>query len=132
VNEYHRQLLAPDFDGFEAYFGCPVSPELRQFYDLGERLLAGVLSAAIRTDGGTVRFDLIQYAQPMTRSNWTCRYGTEYFRFAVDTDGYPLLIKPTLARSPVFADWADCRPAPDIEALAFTLWEIVGTLGASA
>jgi hypothetical protein len=128
VTEYHRQLLAPDFDGFEAYFGYPTLPELRQFYELRERLLAGVLYATIRRDEGTVRIDLIQYAQPMNLKNWTDRYGREFFRFATSTDGYPLLIKPALSRSPVFADWSDGLPVPDIEQLDFALWEIVGTL----
>jgi hypothetical protein len=128
VSEYRRQLLAPDFDGFEAYFGCPALPELRQFYELKERLLAGVLYATINTEEGIVRFDLIQCAQPMTHMNWTARYGREFFRFATNTDGYPLLIKPALSRSPVFADWGNGQTTPDIEQLGFTLSEIVGSL----
>ena len=131
VNEYHQQLLAPDFDGFEAYFGCPAPPELRQFYALKERLLIGVLYATITTEEGSVRFDLIQNAKPMTRMNWIERYGREFFQFATDTDGYALLIKPALSRSPVFADWGVSQPVPDIEQLDFALWEIVGTLSGS-
>jgi hypothetical protein len=129
VAESRRKLLTPDFDGFEMYYGCPVPPELRQFYDLKERLLAGVLYATCATSSGPVRFDLIQYAEPMNRENWSRRCGREFFRFATNTDGYGLLIKPALARSPVFADWGDGRPASDIEELDFTLGGVVATLG---
>ena len=129
VAESRRKLLAPDFDGFEAYYGCAVPPELRQFYALKERLLAGVLYATRATSTGPVRFDLIQYAEPINGENWAGRYGREYFRFATNTDGYGLLINPALARSPVFADWGDGRPIPDIEELGFTLAEVVATLG---
>src|SRR5262245_29450526 len=115
VNEYRRRLLAPDFDGFEAYFGCAVPPELRQFYELGERLLGGVLYATVRNAEGSVLVDLIQYAAPLNSDNWTRRYGREYFQFATNTDGYPLLIKPSSISSPVFADWGDRQPSPDIE-----------------
>lgn len=127
--EYRRQLLSPDFDGFESYFGCPVPPELRQFYELKERLLAGPLYATIRAGDRTVRYDLIQYALPMTSSNWTSCYGTEYFPFAVDVDGFSLLIKPALARSPVFVDSSLQQTTPDVDSPGFTLWEIVDSLG---
>jgi hypothetical protein len=76
VAESRRKLLTPDFDGFEMYYGCPVPPELRQFYDLKERLLAGVLYATCATSSGPVRFDLIQYAEPMNRENWSRRCGS--------------------------------------------------------
>jgi hypothetical protein len=92
-------------------------------------LLVGVLYATCETNDGPVRFGLIQYAEPMNRDNWTCRYGQEFFRFATNTDGYGLLIKPALPQSPVFADWGDGRPIPDIEELEFTLAEVVATLG---
>lgn len=130
--EFRRKVLAPDFGGFEAYYGCPVPPELRQFYGLGERLLAGVLYATCRADTSPARFDLIQYPEPMNAETWAGRYGREFYRFATNTDGYPLLVKPALARSPVFADWGYARPIPDIEELEFTLAEVVGTLGSNS
>jgi hypothetical protein len=134
IDEFRRRLLTPDFDGFEAHYGCSVPSELRQFYDLKERLLAGVLYATHARNTGTVRYALIQYAEPMDRANWADRnwadrYGREFFRFATDVDGYGLLSNPVLAQSPVLADWGDGRLDRDIEALDFTLADIVATLG---
>lgn len=67
----------------------------------------------------------------MDSTNWKARYGQEFFRFATNTDGYPLLIRPGLSESPVFADFQDHMPTPDIEALPFTLEDVVGTIGHS-
>lgn len=125
-------MLAPDHDGFEAFYGCPVPSELRRFYDLKERLLAGVLYASARIGNEYTRFEFIQYPAPMDSTNWKARYGRDFFRFATNTDGYPLLIRPELSESPVFVDFQDHMPTPDIEALPFTLEDVVGTIGYSS
>ena len=103
--------------------------ELRQFYNLKERLLDGALYVTLVNDVVPVRFDMIQYAEPMDCDNWS-RYGREFFRFATNTDGYGLLINPALARSPVYQDYSDVSNL-DIEALHFTLAEVVSTLSST-
>lgn len=131
LTENRRRVLAPDYDGFEAFYGCPVPSELRRFYDLKERLLAGILYATVRIDNEYARFDFIQYPAPMDCTNWKKRYGRDFFQFATNTDGYPLLIRPELFESPVFADFQDYMPTPYIEELPFTLEDIVGTMSNS-
>jgi hypothetical protein len=128
VNEkYINEMLHPDWDGFRKFYGCEPPESLMGIYEKGVWLFSGPFMVDYKYEGKISEIEFIQYFMPINENTWDGKYGKEYFQFAVNVDGYPLLINPDKNNSVIYTDW-ETDNMIDIEEIRIKLKELVETI----
>jgi hypothetical protein len=128
VNEkYIDEMLHPDWDGFRRFYGCEPPESLIGIYEKGEWLFSGPFMVNYRFEENISEIEFVQYFMPINENTWGGKYGKEYFQFAVNVDGYPLLINPDKNNSVIYTDW-ETDNMIDIEEIRIKLKELVETI----